>query len=40
MLGHGGIDAGPLGLRLQYGPGYDAGFVVYPDGDKPEAVVQ
>jgi catechol 2,3-dioxygenase-like lactoylglutathione lyase family enzyme len=34
----GGTDAGPPGLRPQYGPDYYGAFVLDPDGNKIEAV--
>lgn len=37
---NGGVDAGPPGLRPQYGPRYYAAFVLDPDGHKLEAVCQ
>jgi len=39
-LAAGGIDAGPPGLRPQYGDGYYAAFVLDLDGHKLEAVHQ
>ncbi len=37
-LAAGGIDNGPPGLRLHYGPNYYAAFVIDPDGHHIEAV--
>ena len=37
-LAHGGSDAGPPGLRLEYDANYYAAFVRDPDGNKIEAV--
>ena len=37
-LQHGGIDAGPPGLRPEYDPNYYGAFVLDPDGNKIEAV--
>ena len=37
-LAHGGSDAGPPGLRPEYGANYYAAFVHDPDGNKIEAV--
>ncbi len=37
-LSHGGSDAGPAGLRPDYGPSYYAAFLDDPDGHRIEAV--
>ena len=37
-LAHGGSDAGAPGLRPHYGPGFYAGYVRDPDGNKLNAV--
>lgn len=37
-LAHGGVDAGPPGLRPEYDPNYYGAFVLDPDGNKIEAV--
>jgi catechol 2,3-dioxygenase-like lactoylglutathione lyase family enzyme len=35
----GGVDDGAPGLRPEYGPDYDAAFLVDPDGHRIEAVI-